>query len=549
MEIKQITNWLNWNEWKSVVEDAYNQDNNLDLYKRALYKIIAWESRDNSTPATVICLKELLIAKLYQIDLETTSIEQIYWYQSCLAMNIVRFVNFITELYQNKPKAIPVKTLAAEIGIPDWIVNLRHNATHYNLPSIELLENARDYLYKWLKEQYVDKYTETAIEESKSEKVNAWILTSFKDYINERYKVFTNNFCYIHLKFLKFVLMKPKKIEKQNELINEDIDLAVSQFKNEVIDLLLKNGLMIPTKDQLSSIGIIPEEFIEEEKISMPKIFLNIWMEVLTYLNKKMGSLRLLFDNLIETYHNEVNNLVQSNPLREKFLLSWILGLIKLNSFKNDKFKFSKFEFEYNLKEVLLLILKPKQGNYSLSFLSELTKLSFINELIDAESLDKITHLTYIINQNNPKSIDQVVSNEETNQMESHQNFRIYDIEMFDSNDVSMTDKTNFNISTNTKQSNFKSDWIKTDEIDWSHDNFKLGLSEGQSYESLDLSMGQFLKNEEFNGKDSLNTSSFDEIKEAFKNNQFDIMNAQTIDAVNLEKLKTALISNYWQLC
>lgn len=53
--------------------------------------------------------------------------------------------------------------------------------------------------------------------------------------------------------------MKPKKIEKQNELINEDIDLAVSQFKNEVIDLLLKNGLMIPTKDQLSSIGIIPE--------------------------------------------------------------------------------------------------------------------------------------------------------------------------------------------------------------------------------------------------------------------------------------------------
>lgn len=69
----------------------------------------------------------------------------------------------------------------------------------------------------------------------------------------------------------------------------------------------------------------------------MPKIFLNIWMEVLTYLNKKMGSLRLLFDNLIETYHNEVNNLVQSNPLREKFLLSWILGLIKLNSFKNGK--------------------------------------------------------------------------------------------------------------------------------------------------------------------------------------------------------------------
>lgn len=78
------------NEWNSVVQDAYNTDNNLDLFKRALNKIIAWESRDISTPATVICLKELLIAKLYQIDLETASIEQIMWYQSCLAMNIVR---------------------------------------------------------------------------------------------------------------------------------------------------------------------------------------------------------------------------------------------------------------------------------------------------------------------------------------------------------------------------------------------------------------------------------------------------------------------------
>lgn len=53
--------------------------------------------------------------------------------------------------------------------------------------------------------------------------------------------------------------MKSKKTKNRTEPINEDIDLAISQFKNEVIDLLLKNGMMIPTKDQLSSIGIIPE--------------------------------------------------------------------------------------------------------------------------------------------------------------------------------------------------------------------------------------------------------------------------------------------------
>ena len=39
----------------------------------------------------------------------------------------------------------------SQIGLPDWIVNLRHNATHFTLPGIEILENARDYLYNWIK--------------------------------------------------------------------------------------------------------------------------------------------------------------------------------------------------------------------------------------------------------------------------------------------------------------------------------------------------------------------------------------------------------------
>lgn len=39
----------------------------------------------------------------------------------------------------------------SKIDIPDWIVNLRHNATHFSLPSIEILENARDYLFEWLR--------------------------------------------------------------------------------------------------------------------------------------------------------------------------------------------------------------------------------------------------------------------------------------------------------------------------------------------------------------------------------------------------------------
>ena len=52
---------------------------------------------------------------------------------------------------------------------------------------------------------------------------------------------------------------KNKAEKEKSELVNEDIDLAISQFKNETIDMLLKDGFLIPTKDQLNGLGIVPE--------------------------------------------------------------------------------------------------------------------------------------------------------------------------------------------------------------------------------------------------------------------------------------------------
>lgn len=64
-----------------------------------------------------------------------------------------------------------------------------------------------------------------------------------------------------------------------------------------------------------------------------------------------------------------------------------------------------------------------------MSFFLRLRKLSFVNEIIDLESLEKITELTLIVNQNSQiQSIDQIVSNEESNQMDTNQNFTIYDL-------------------------------------------------------------------------------------------------------------------------
>ena len=42
-------------------------------------------------------------------------------------------------------------TSVLQLGVPEWIVKLRHDATHGILPSMDLLKTAADWCMEWLK--------------------------------------------------------------------------------------------------------------------------------------------------------------------------------------------------------------------------------------------------------------------------------------------------------------------------------------------------------------------------------------------------------------
>lgn len=90
METKKVTPWVDWNEWKAVVDDAYNEKEDPLLHRRALASIIAWEARDPNLPSGVLCLKEMLIAKLAKQSRTSDTLDGALAYQSTVAMNIVR---------------------------------------------------------------------------------------------------------------------------------------------------------------------------------------------------------------------------------------------------------------------------------------------------------------------------------------------------------------------------------------------------------------------------------------------------------------------------
>jgi ribosomal biogenesis protein LAS1 len=84
----------------------------------------------------------ILTARLLDISFETTqncsrlSLRQNY------AVAIIRMVNGLVDPLQAGAYARSIASIAAQLGLPSWLVELRHAATHEDLPSLEMLREA-----------------------------------------------------------------------------------------------------------------------------------------------------------------------------------------------------------------------------------------------------------------------------------------------------------------------------------------------------------------------------------------------------------------------
>ena len=58
------------------------------------------------------------------------------------AAAIIRLVNGLVDPLQVGAYARSIASIATQLGLPLWLVELRHAATHEDLPSLELLRDA-----------------------------------------------------------------------------------------------------------------------------------------------------------------------------------------------------------------------------------------------------------------------------------------------------------------------------------------------------------------------------------------------------------------------
>ncbi|KAI6205367.1 hypothetical protein M3Y94_00784000 [Aphelenchoides besseyi] len=139
-------------EWKFVKTNVMCQDP--AILEEVLAILQMWESRlGNDTPIIIVLTRHITEAIVY--DLKNCSTNDGFFNQptaiALYSLALIRFVNHLNEIGQPKTGfLVSVFDAVRDLGIPDWLVQLRHNAVHGELPTFRELRNGVEFCRKWL---------------------------------------------------------------------------------------------------------------------------------------------------------------------------------------------------------------------------------------------------------------------------------------------------------------------------------------------------------------------------------------------------------------
>ncbi|XP_046865094.1 ribosomal biogenesis protein LAS1L-like isoform X2 [Xenia sp. Carnegie-2017] len=148
----RIVPWSSRDEWLTTYNDLYNFEN-IDQQIEGLNRVEAWKSRSGSKlPLAVESTASLIAAGVEDVR----SVVNANVIRHTMAMALVRFVSGIVDMEQKHAYARSMQSIADDIGLPDWLVDLRHEAIHASLPSMQVVRAGCRFALEWLKEHYWD---------------------------------------------------------------------------------------------------------------------------------------------------------------------------------------------------------------------------------------------------------------------------------------------------------------------------------------------------------------------------------------------------------
>ncbi|XP_073126980.1 uncharacterized protein [Henckelia pumila] len=146
--------WFSWDDWRFVRESIFSSSP--DLVASVLKKIRTWRSRSCipvQVEVTASIIENQQKDPYFRHDLNESArqSEEALSMQYCMA--IMRLVNGIIEKTRRK-NDISIGEAADAIGIPRTLIDIRHEGSHRDLPSLKLLRGASEKALDWLISYY-----------------------------------------------------------------------------------------------------------------------------------------------------------------------------------------------------------------------------------------------------------------------------------------------------------------------------------------------------------------------------------------------------------
>jgi ribosomal biogenesis protein LAS1 len=129
--------WRSWAEWKSAYTALRSAP------QTAIGVVRVWQLR-KSLPVRVELTLNIIILRQDQ-GLDTGALTETE--KAAFGLCVLRGVNLLTGLEQKAKNAMSILGLAKEIGLPEYLVDLRHNIAHGSMPPAELLQTAVEALW------------------------------------------------------------------------------------------------------------------------------------------------------------------------------------------------------------------------------------------------------------------------------------------------------------------------------------------------------------------------------------------------------------------
>lgn len=347
---RHVVAWVNKAEWDQVLEYLYSKDVALQRY--ALHRVSAWRGRyANSTPVAVDCTADLVRCQVLDRSGQLNGDDLVLLYGAAL----VRFVNLITEKQQGKT-ARPLRRLAGNLNIPEWVVDLRHDFTHRKLPTLKWCRKGCKVVLDWLQQEYwsrqlgggtdedwesqsdgEDEETDLKLKEdeliAKQKEMEAY--KTARELLISYEKEQFQSFDALHDDKEKSLWQAP--FADMSWLLGEIKQFAL-ESSDLLIDVLLEDGFLVPTAEQLETLSCDSSENPSLTEPRVPPTFLHFWLPLLKMLNSPS-----FIHQLLEKLFVELKLLTkEQNNHRSFYISAWTSEVILCNS--------NKFEYRFETK-------------------------------------------------------------------------------------------------------------------------------------------------------------------------------------------------------